>query len=66
MSIVLYTTHCPRCSVLEKKLKLKNITYEECSEIAVMKKKGVLQVPMIEVEGNLMDFSTSNKWINEQ
>lgn len=64
--MILYTTHCPRCSILEKKLNMKNITYEECSDIESMKSKGILQVPMLEVDGALMDFSTSNKWINEQ
>lgn len=66
MNVILYTTHCPRCSVLEKKLNMKNIAYEECSDIDSMQSKGILQVPVLEVDGNLMDFSTSNKWVNEQ
>ena len=33
MKIILYSTHCPRCNVLEKKLKTKNISYEEINDL---------------------------------
>ena len=31
--VTLYSTHCPRCLVLEKKLKQKNISYQEVNDI---------------------------------
>lgn len=64
MSIVLYSTHCPKCNVLEKKLKQKNIDYEEINDINIMQEKGYMSVPVLEVDGESMDFSTANKWIN--
>ena len=36
MSVVLYSTHCPRCNVLEKKLQQKNISYEEVNDVNIM------------------------------
>lgn len=64
MSIILYTTHCPRCNVIEKKLQSKKLEYIEVSDVEIMKAKGFTNVPMLDVDGNIMDFSTANEWIN--
>lgn len=64
MQITLYSTHCPKCNVLEKKLKQKNIQYEEVNDIEIMKEKGYLTVPVLEVDGTSMDFKTASDWIN--
>ena len=64
MKIVLFSTHCPKCNVLEKKLKTKNIEYEEINDVSIMKKKGYLWVPVLEVDGTSKDFKTANDWIN--
>lgn len=66
MQIILYSTHCPKCTVLEKKLKQKNITYEEVNDIELMKEKGYLSVPILEVDGESMNFKIANNWINSQ
>ena len=66
MTIILYSTHCPRCNVLEKKLKQKNISYEEVNNIGIMKEKGYMSVPVLEVDGMSMDFKIANDWINSQ
>lgn len=64
MQIKLFTTHCPKCCVLEKKLKQKNIVYEEISDVDVMKEKGYLTAPVLEIDGESMDFKTAVEWIN--
>lgn len=66
MTVVLYSTHCPKCSVLEKKLKQKNILFEEVNDIELMKEKGYLSVPVLEVDGVGMDFKMASDWINSQ
>ena len=66
MNVVLYSTHCPRCNVLEKKLKQKNIGYREVNDVETMKEKGYLTVPILEVDGTSMDFKAANDWINAQ
>lgn len=65
MSIILYTTHCPKCLVLEKKLASKNIEFEEITDNELMLKKGFAMVPVLEVDGKIMDFKEANTWINE-
>ena len=63
--IIFYTTHCPKCSVLETKLKAKNISYEVCSDIDLMIQKGLSSAPALEVDGKLMKFSEAISYINE-
>lgn len=64
MKITLYSTHCPKCNVLKKKLKTKNIEYEEVNDVEVMKEKGYLTVPVLEVDGESMNFKKASDWIN--
>ena len=65
MSIVLYTTHCPKCQVLQKKLSQKRIPYSINEDIDEMIKKGLMSAPGLEVDGTMMNFTDANKWINE-
>ena len=66
MNVVLYSTHCPRCKVLEAKLKQKSIAYEEINDMDVMQSKGFLSVPKLEVDGVVYEFKDAVKWIGEQ
>lgn len=63
--ITLYSTNCPKCKVLEQKLKSKNIEYIEFTDVNKMIEMGFSVMPMLEVDGVVMDFATANKWINE-
>jgi hypothetical protein len=66
VQIILYTTHCPRCTVLEKKLKQKNILYLTIDDEEIMRKEGFTEVPMMKVgSGNPMNFKQANDWINK-
>lgn len=64
MDVILYTTGCPKCNVLKTKLNNKEIPYTEITDINLMKEKGFYQVPMLEVNGQVMDFTTANNWLN--
>ena len=63
--VVLYSTGCPRCNVLEKKLNEKNIVFELVNDKDVMIKKGFMTAPMMEIDGSLYDFKNAVDWINE-
>lgn len=63
MDVILFSTKCPRCIVLEKKLKEKNITYEEVNDVQVMTEKGFTTVPMLEVDGKVMDYKTAFNYV---
>lgn len=66
MSVILYTTHCPKCNVLHAKLEEKNIEFTENENVRVLIKKGYVSAPILEVDGEFMDFGTAVKWVNEQ
>ena len=64
MKIVLYSTGCPRCNVLKTKLKNKGVDFEEINDTKLMIDKGFDSVPVLEVDGNYMDFGKANEFIN--
>lgn len=64
MKVTLYTTHCPRCMVLEKKLNTKNIDYVENTDVDLMIDKGIMTVPILEVDEKQLNFKEANEWLN--
>ena len=65
MNVILYSTGCPKCNILKKKLADAKIDYKVIEDVDVMVSKGLKDVPWLEVDGNLMNFVDSSKWINE-
>lgn len=66
MSIVLYSTNCPKCKVLEKKLDSIGVDYTIVTDEDLMISKGFSSAPMLEVDGNVMDFGNAVRWAKEQ
>ena len=62
--IKLLTTHCPRCTVLQKKLDAKNINYVEITDVEEIQSYGVDSVPALVVGKEVIDFQTAVQWIN--
>ena len=62
--VTLYSTGCPRCNVLKQKLDSKNIEYEGINDIDVMTEKGLETVPVLDVDGQIMQFKEATDWIN--
>ena len=65
MSAVLYSTHCPKCNILTTKLKSKGIEFTEIDDVDLMIEKGFMEMPMLEVDGELMNFPAAIKWVND-
>lgn len=63
MDVKLYTTHCPKCKVIEKKLAQKGIQYTEISDVAEMQRLGFKAAPILEVDGMILNFGDANRWI---
>lgn len=63
--VTLYTSKCPRCIVLEKKLDEAGITYEVFDDVDEMIKMGITTVPMLKVDDTMMNFKEAVKWIKE-
>ena len=72
--IIFYTTNCPRCQVLKKKMDALGIDYELNDDIEEMMLWGIQTVPMLRIEEELfdssslttlLDFSQAVKWLKE-
>lgn len=63
--ITFYTTHCPRCKVLAKKLDSKNIQYSVCEDQDKMLALGLKTAPALDVDGTIMTFEQVVKWLND-
>lgn len=66
MNIILYSTGCPKCKVLKKKLEDKSIDYTENNDIEKMTELGIMQVPILSVNNELMSFTQAVEWINRK
>lgn len=72
--IIFYTTNCPRCQVLKKKMDSLGIEYELNNNIEEMALQSIQTVPMLRIEEKLfdssslttlLDFSQAVKWLKE-
>lgn len=64
--VICYSIGCPQCLVLERKLQQKNIAFELVADKEIMKAKGFLSVPKLEVNGVVMNFKEAMAWIKEK
>lgn len=66
MEIILYSTNCPKCKILEKKLTEKNIKFTKNNNVIEMSELGIDQVPVLSIDSKMLSFVEANKWINER
>lgn len=64
MKLKLYTTHCPKCQVLSTKLSGGGFDFEVIDDTETMINIGIMSVPMLDVDGELLDFKKAVDWIN--
>ena len=65
MNVVMYSTGCPKCKILKKKLDEKKVVYDEETDVEKMKSKGINRVPVLEVDGKLFSYSEAVKLVND-
>lgn len=61
--IKLYSIGCPKCNVLKRKLDENNIEYEYITDENVMREKGIEILPVLEVDGEMLNYSGAAKWL---
>ena len=64
MKIKLYSTHCPKCIVLQKKLDDKNIEYDLITDINEIKETGYLSAPILQIDEKFYGFGEAVQYIN--
>ena len=66
MNLKFYTTHCPMCSILQKKLDNAGLQYEICEDTQKMLDLGFTSMPMLEIDNcNTLSFKQACDWIND-
>lgn len=66
MKIILYSTGCPKCKILESRLNAKNIPYDKNTDTDEMIKLGFQNVPKLKVDDAILDFGEAVKWVNNR
>lgn len=66
--IDLYSTHCPKCIMLESRMKAKKINYNLITDFDVeeIKSKGFMSMPILVVNGEYMEFTNAMKWVSKR
>lgn len=65
VEMVLFTTHCPKCSVLKRKLEQKNCVFTESEDIQYLIELGIKEAPVLKVGEKMLTFSDAVKFVNE-
>lgn len=66
MKVTLFSTNCPRCKVLAQKLTDKGIEFNISEDVDEMIRRGFRSAPVLDVDGESMDFSTAIKWVDSK
>lgn len=61
--IVLYTTHCPKCRVLEAELLRGGFDFSVCEDEDKMRTLGIDHLPVLAVNDELLNFPDALKYV---
>ena len=64
--VTLYSTGCPNCQILKKKLDQLGVTYQIETSIDEMTALGISKVPVLSVDEQLLNFNEALKWAKNQ
>ena len=63
-NIILYSTGCPKCEILKKKMGEKNISYTEINDTNIMIKKNITFVPVLEINEKILNYKEAVDFVN--
>lgn len=64
--IVLYTIDCPKCKILERKLKEADVEYEVVKDVDAMMSLGISSAPVLGVGESLLNFNEAIGWVRNR
>lgn len=64
--VILYSTGCPKCRVLEAKLTEAGIPFTENHSVDEMLAMGLTEAPVLSVDGQILGFMAAVRWIDGQ
>lgn len=66
LNVILWSTGCPNCDVLKKKLDSKKVQYIINNDKDEMIRKGFMSVPILEIDNKCMSYKEAIKWLEGQ
>lgn len=63
--IILYSTGCPMCKMVEEKFAQKGLEYVKISDPNIIISKGIENVPQAEIDGELLRVKEILNWLKE-
>ena len=66
LTVVLYSTNCSRCQILERKLHQANLDFTKITQFDAQDfiDKGFYSAPILEVDGEYMKYADAVQFIN--
>lgn len=62
--MIIYSSNCPKCIVLKKKLEQKNITFTECNDFQKLLDANIKTLPVLEVDDKLLTFNDAVNYVD--
>lgn len=62
--MIIYSSNCPKCIVLKKKLEQKNITFTECNDFQKLLDANIKTLPVLEVDNKLLTFNDAVNYVD--
>lgn len=63
MTLILYSTGCPLCEYVQAKLDEKKVDYQLVTDEEEMTSLGIDNIPVLSVDGKLLEFSDATSFI---
>lgn len=64
--VTFYSTGCPKCNVLKRKLDGAGIEYDVVSDTDEMLKLGMKSAPALRVDGEILEFAKAIEWVRSK
>lgn len=65
MKVKLYTTHCPKCKILEERLNEKKIKFDIIDNVEELQKMNFKTVPNLDIDGKIYNYLDAIKYLNK-
>lgn len=64
--ITLYSTGCPKCQVLEKKMLNDGIDFNISDDVNTLIEKGFMTAPILKVDDKFLEFKDAIDWLKNR
>ena len=62
--LILYSTNCPKCNVVHKKLTHAGLDFEVTNNIEELINMGITAAPVLKVDDEYLNFMEAVNWVN--